>query len=86
MRTTIDIPEAIFRRAKALAAIEGKSLKTFVLEAITRELRERTDQKGRSRRVKIPLVRSKRPGSLYITGDTISEALYDEDMHALARH
>ena len=69
-----------------MAAIEGKSLKTFVLEAITRELKSRTNQKEQSRRVSLPLIRSQRPGSLCITGETISEALHDEDMHALAGH
>jgi hypothetical protein len=86
MRTTVDIPDAVFRRAKAVAALEGKSLKTFVLEALTRELRNRANPKAGPKRVKLPLISSQRPGSLHITGDTIADALNAEDLHALAGH
>jgi hypothetical protein len=34
MKTTIDIPDRIFRTAKARAALRGISLKQFVTEAI----------------------------------------------------
>ncbi|MEZ5401418.1 MAG: hypothetical protein R2729_17235 [Bryobacteraceae bacterium] len=38
MKTTIEIPDALFRRAKATAAGEGKSLKEFVTEAVAAKL------------------------------------------------
>jgi hypothetical protein len=34
MKTTIDIPAPLLRRAKAHAATHGSSLKTFVIDAI----------------------------------------------------
>ncbi len=34
MRTTIDLPDTVFRETKALAALRGVTLKEFVLEAI----------------------------------------------------
>ena len=40
MKTTIEIPDALFRRTKAEAALSGKSLKAFVIEAL-REALER---------------------------------------------
>ncbi len=83
MRTTVDIPEAVFRRAKAVAALEGKRLKTFVLEALTRELKNRANPKMGPKRVKLPLIGSKHPGSLRITGDTIADALHADDLHVL---
>jgi len=86
MRTTIEIPDVIFRQAKAAAALEGKSLKAFVLEAITRELKNRSAPKEDQKRVKLPFVRSKHPGSLKITGDTIANALQKEDLDVLAGH
>jgi hypothetical protein len=58
-----------------VAPLEGKSLKPFVLEAITRELRSRANPKVGPKRVKLPLIGSQRPGSLRITGDTIAVAL-----------
>ncbi len=39
MRTTVDIPEDLLRRAKAEAALQGRSLKDFVTEAIRAALR-----------------------------------------------
>ena len=38
MRTTIDIPDSLFRRTKALAALRGSSLKDLVVKAIQREV------------------------------------------------
>lgn len=34
MKTTLDIPDPIFRQAKALAALRGVSLRQFVTEAL----------------------------------------------------
>ena len=86
MRTTIDIPDAVFRRAKSAAALEGKTLKRFVVDAITHELGDGAGGPQESRRVTLPLVRSRNPGSLSITADTVADALNAEDLHALARH
>ena len=38
MKTTMDIPDAIFRKAKATAAERGVPLREFVTEAITEKL------------------------------------------------
>jgi len=40
MRTTLDIPEDLLRRAKAEAALRGMSLKSYVTEAIRAALQE----------------------------------------------
>ena len=39
MKTTIDLPDATFRRARAMAAVRGISLKRFVAEALEERLR-----------------------------------------------
>lgn len=39
MKTTIELPEATFRRAKALAAGRGMTLKRFFTEAIEEQIR-----------------------------------------------
>ncbi|HUG92519.1 MAG TPA: hypothetical protein VML55_16895 [Planctomycetaceae bacterium] len=41
MKTTIDIPDPIFRRAKARAAERGQALREFVTEALQDKLSER---------------------------------------------
>ena len=38
MRTTIDIPDALFRRAKATAAARGLTLKQFIVNAVEHEI------------------------------------------------
>ena len=38
MKTTIDIPDELFRNTKATAALEGQSLKDFVASALREKL------------------------------------------------
>jgi hypothetical protein len=38
MKTTLEIPDALFRKAKATAAERGQSLKEFVTEAVRDKL------------------------------------------------
>jgi hypothetical protein len=42
MKTTVEIPESLFRQAKATAAQQGKSLKDFFTEAVREQLRKTT--------------------------------------------
>lgn len=64
MRTTIDIPDAMYRRLKARAAGEGRSAKTLILQGVEQVLKSAPAAAGRA--VTLPLVRSKRPGSIRI--------------------
>jgi len=84
MRTTIDLPDAILRRAKAVAAMEGKSLKTFLSEAVEHELQRRVEKEASRKRVSLPLVPSEKPGTLHVSSDHIAEVLDQEDADALA--
>jgi hypothetical protein len=38
MRTTVELPDALFRKAKAAAAEQGQSLKSFFTEAVEERL------------------------------------------------
>ena len=38
MKTTIDLPDVLFRRAKATAAVRGVSLKSFITRAVEQSL------------------------------------------------
>jgi hypothetical protein len=55
MKTTLDIPDPIFRQAKARAALRGVSLRQFVTEAI--EEKVTTPAAGRSGLVEPPWMR-----------------------------
>ncbi len=71
MRTTVDIPDETYRELKILAAREGKPVRQIVLQGIQRELegvRERP-----VRKLKLPLIRSSRPGTLELTNEQIDE-------------
>ena len=46
MKTTIELPDSLFRKAKAAAAEEGKSLKEFFTEAVADKLGRRMGAKS----------------------------------------
>jgi hypothetical protein len=73
MRTTVDIPDPVYRRLKSRAASEGSSAKELILRGVEQVLRERK-RKSR-RRVKLPIVRSKRPGRVDLDNAKIYEAI-----------
>ncbi len=74
MRTTIDIPAPLYRRLKARAVNDGSSAKRLILRGVEQVLRE--ERPGGSRkRVKLPLVRSKRPGTVRIDNARIYEII-----------
>jgi hypothetical protein len=57
MRTTIDLPDDLFRRAKARAALEGSSLKQLITAFVERGLQQReTDQPVPNRRSTPPII------------------------------
>jgi len=72
VRTTIDIPDPLYRQLKGKAASEGRSVKELVLRGVEQELRSR----GRkTRRVSLPIVPSKRPGTLELDNAKIFEII-----------
>lgn len=73
MRTTIEIPDALYVRAKTQAAQRSASLKEFFIEA----LEEKMAVQPARHRISLPLVRSRRPGSNRLTAEKI-EALESE--------
>jgi hypothetical protein len=73
MRTTVDLPDSLFRKMKATAALQGISLKQFITRAIEAEISNPKKSKGY--RVKLPLIRSKRPGTLDLTNAEIEDLL-----------
>jgi hypothetical protein len=73
MRTTVDLPDALFRELKATAASRGTSLKTVIRSAVETEIRGEQAKSGR--KVKFPLLTSKKPGSLSLTNAEIEDLL-----------
>lgn len=73
MRTTVDIPDPVYRRLKVKAAREGRSAKELILRGVEQVLKAEPQRSGR--RVKLPIVRSKRPGSMSLDNDKIYDIL-----------
>lgn len=73
MRITLDLPDPLFRELKTVAAQRGTSLKSLIRTAVEAEIRK-SEGKVR-RRVKAPLLQSRKPGSLNLTNAEIEDAL-----------
>jgi len=73
MRTTVDIPDPIYRRLRSRAASEGSTAKELILRGVEHILRDKG--KKPRKRVKLPIVRSKRPGELQIDNAKIYDII-----------
>ena len=58
MRTTIDMPDALFRKTKAVAALRGSSMKDLIVQAVQREVIGAAVGAPKRHRVKLPLIQS----------------------------
>jgi len=73
VRTTVDIPDAMYRRLKARAAREGRSAKALILQGVERVLSSESPRA--SRRVKLPLVTSRHPGTMQLDNARIYDVI-----------
>jgi hypothetical protein len=73
MRTTVDIPDSLYRDLKSKAAGEGRSVKELILRGVEIELQ--LTPKRRQRAVSLPLVRSKQPGTVALDNAKIFEII-----------
>jgi hypothetical protein len=73
MRTTVDIPDPVYRRLKSRAASEGSSAKELILRGVNHILKQ-SSRKSR-KRIKLPIIRSKQPGTLDLNNEKIFETI-----------
>jgi hypothetical protein len=73
MRTTVDIPDPLYRELKSKAAHEGRSVKELILRVVMVELKGKS--KKRQRRVSLPIVASRRPGAVRLDNARIFEII-----------
>lgn len=69
MRTTVDLPDDLFRRAKAVAALRGRKLKDLIEEGLRAVVDLQRSEK--------PAAEAKRPSVHELMKDLIFD--YDED-------
>jgi hypothetical protein len=74
MRTTVDIPDSLYRELKSKAAVKGCSVKELILRGVQAEIHGK--QPPKRRRVTLPIFESKSPGSLKLTNQRINEILF----------
>ena len=69
MRTTVDIPDGMYRQLKSRAAREGSSTRALILKGVKEVLKAGRRKTGAP--VSLPIVRSKRPGTVALDNVTI---------------
>ena len=74
MRTTVEIPDDLFRKAKAHAALKGIMLKDLVVSALRKEL-ARSNPPRKGYRVRFPLIPMSETG--VITAEQVDSTLIE---------
>jgi hypothetical protein len=74
MRTTVDLPDELFRELKTLAVQRGISLKELLRTAVQHELAQ-AQEPAEAGRVRFPVLSSKEPGKLQLTNADIEDLL-----------
>jgi hypothetical protein len=64
MRATIELPDSVYRKGEKLARTQGVTIEEFIIRTFERELEAQPDVASHSKRVTLPLVPSKEPGTL----------------------
>jgi hypothetical protein len=73
MRTTVDIPDEVYRELKSRAAAEGGTVKQLLLRGAETVLREPV--KKTVRRLRVPILNKGKPGSLKIDNEKIYDLI-----------
>jgi hypothetical protein len=74
MRTTIDLPDALLRRAKATAAMRGVSMKSLIIAALERETQPEAPPVPAKKRP-FPTIHLKHMKKLDLTGFNFDDLL-----------
>ena len=83
MKTTLEIPDDLFREAKAQAALTGQKLKDVVAEGLRAVLHGKRPPAQKRRHIKFPVLTSRTKAPLAIPDDAAYRAELLDD---LARH
>ena len=73
MRTSIELPDPVYREVKIRAASEGTSIREIILEGVAMRLGKREAAQGKVGRPRFPVIRSKNPGSLRLGEEGVYE-------------
>jgi hypothetical protein len=79
MRTTIEFPAELFRKAKARAASRGESLKALVARAVAAEIGQ-NHRSAAGARMTLPLFGNPKGRRVDLRASDLARALADEDV------
>lgn len=86
MRTTVELPDDLLRRAKAYAAARGETLKALFTRAVAAEVGAAPDDaERRQRRVTLPLFGDPDRPKVSLDSEQIARALAQADAAELQR-
>ena len=75
MRTTIDLPDALYRKTKAVAALRGASMKEVIIQAVEHEIKGNRPAAARPNKVKLPLIKTWKGPKLNLSNFDFDELL-----------
>lgn len=79
MKTTLQLPDGLYRSLKVTAASEGRTLTELIQDCLKRGLAlMRAPSRRKRAPYRLPLIRSKQPGTLNLTSEMIDTFLWDE--------
>ena len=84
VRTTVELPQDLFRKAKSRAAARGESLKTLLTRAVAAEVDQARETKAGQRMV-LPFFGDPNGPKVKLTGADLERILADEDADLINR-
>jgi hypothetical protein len=85
MRTTVELPPELMKKAKAHAAARGESLKTLLTRAVASELGRSMRSGEAASRVRLPLFGNPKRKPVNVSGRDIELALSDDEVKLAVR-
>jgi hypothetical protein len=79
MQTTVNLPDSLYQKSEALAASRGATVEQFIIEAVTKEVQSdlgsSTSDTCGDHEVDLPIIRSRRPGTLDLSNFDFDDLL-----------
>ncbi len=79
MQTTVNLPDSLYQKSAALAASRGATVEQFIVEAVKKEIQSnvasRTSGTYGDRDVELPVIPSRRPGTLDLSNFDFDDLL-----------
>ena len=75
MRTTVDLPDDLYKSVRMLAIEKNSSLRQMVVDGLDLLLRQHTGALPQQKRFEPPLIRSTRADKLVIDNETIYDLI-----------